>query len=102
MKERRWEVGELFRIDLTPEDEFVVMGSDGVWDVISDQKSVDIVAKAKPEVGEYFHRYAAVREAAEPSLADRAEAMKSSPFKWGPLNGAAGVRSIGAHGAQHF
>ena len=40
---------ELFTLDLEPDDEFIVMASDGVWDVISDQKSVDIVAKALKE-----------------------------------------------------
>ena len=40
---------ELFKIEIAPGDEFVVMASDGVWDVISDQKSVEIVAKALKE-----------------------------------------------------
>ena len=39
----------MFTIELTPADEFVIMCSDGVWDVFSDEKACQIVAKALKE-----------------------------------------------------
>ena len=35
--------------ELTDDDELLIMASDGVWDVISDQKACDIVNKALKE-----------------------------------------------------
>ncbi|KAK9829310.1 hypothetical protein WJX72_005079 [[Myrmecia] bisecta] len=35
---------DVTRTPLKPEDSFVVLGSDGLWDVISDQQAVDIVS----------------------------------------------------------
>ena len=40
---------EVFTRGLAPADELLIMGSDGVWDVISDQKACDIVMKSLAE-----------------------------------------------------
>lgn len=34
---------EIVEVQLTPEDEFVVLGSDGLWDKVSNQEVVDLV-----------------------------------------------------------
>jgi len=40
---------DVFQITLTPDDAFLVMASDGVWDVLSDQKVCEIINKALAE-----------------------------------------------------
>jgi hypothetical protein len=40
---------DVFRRELTDEDDIIVMGSDGVWDVLSDQKACEIALKALKE-----------------------------------------------------
>ena len=33
---------EVGRVQLLPEDSFIIMASDGLWDVLEDQQAVDI------------------------------------------------------------
>ena len=40
---------DVFTIELEPAHEFVVLASDGVWDVLSEQQACDIVTRALAE-----------------------------------------------------
>lgn len=37
----------LSELEIEPEDEFIILGCDGVWDVCTNQKAIDIVRKEK-------------------------------------------------------
>eukprot|EP00656_Telonema_subtile_P003715 TRINITY_DN11683_c0_g3_i1.p1 TRINITY_DN11683_c0_g3~~TRINITY_DN11683_c0_g3_i1.p1 ORF type:complete len:472 (+),score=83.47 TRINITY_DN11683_c0_g3_i1:155-1570(+) len=42
---------DVYEFDLTSEDEFVVMASDGLWDVMDNQEAVDIVLAHQQDLG---------------------------------------------------
>jgi pyruvate dehydrogenase phosphatase len=38
---------EIIKIDLTPEDEFIIIGSDGLWDLVNADEICDIIKRNK-------------------------------------------------------
>jgi protein phosphatase 1L len=38
---------EISELDITPEDQFIILASDGLWDVMTNQESVDLVRKCQ-------------------------------------------------------
>jgi protein phosphatase 2C family protein 2/3 len=58
---------DVFTIELTAADEFVIMCSDGVWDVLSDAKACEIVAESLRETDNACDQAVCVRLAHKPT-----------------------------------
>lgn len=77
---------EVTKINLTPEHSFLIIASDGVWDKVTSQEAIDIVAKGLAQRGSRTQDTAPdawLEEGSDESLVNVARALRDTAFNRG-------------------